>query len=222
MQCKVKEIFLSTQGEGLYVGYKQLFIRFCNCNLKCNYCDTPYTDDVDFYEFTPETLAKKVKEYDLKNIHSISLTGGEPLLWADFLQDFIFMVPQKFYLETNATLYKQYEKVKDLFEYVAADIKLPSATGIENPFKLHDNFFAIRHKNTFAKIVFDKNITDEEITECVNMAQKYELELILQPIMKGNDLGVSTSDILQIHDRFIHQYPKVRIIPQSHKFLGIE
>ena len=40
---KIKEIFTSIQGEGSYVGYKQLFIRLCGCNLNCAYCDTDYT-----------------------------------------------------------------------------------------------------------------------------------------------------------------------------------
>ena len=41
-KVKIKEIFTSIQGEGLFIGYKQLFIRFCGCNLSCNYCDTDY------------------------------------------------------------------------------------------------------------------------------------------------------------------------------------
>ena len=39
---RVKEIFTSIQGEGPYVGYKQLFIRLCGCNLNCSYCDTDF------------------------------------------------------------------------------------------------------------------------------------------------------------------------------------
>ena len=41
-KAKIKEIFASIQGEGPYVGVKQLFIRFCACNLNCDYCDTPF------------------------------------------------------------------------------------------------------------------------------------------------------------------------------------
>ena len=48
-KIKIKEIFESIQGEGPYVGYKQLFIRFCNCNLKCNYCDTEFSAGNEFY-----------------------------------------------------------------------------------------------------------------------------------------------------------------------------
>ena len=38
----ISEIFSSIQGEGLYIGERQLFIRFCGCNLKCDFCDTDY------------------------------------------------------------------------------------------------------------------------------------------------------------------------------------
>ena len=39
--AKVSEIFVSIQGEGAYVGQKQLFVRFAGCNLDCEYCDEP-------------------------------------------------------------------------------------------------------------------------------------------------------------------------------------
>ena len=39
---KIKELFASIQGEGPFIGYKQVFIRLCGCNLKCKYCDTDF------------------------------------------------------------------------------------------------------------------------------------------------------------------------------------
>ena len=36
----IKEIFYSLQGEGLFAGQPQYFLRFCGCNLDCPYCDT--------------------------------------------------------------------------------------------------------------------------------------------------------------------------------------
>ena len=41
MKAPVREMFVSVQGEGPYVGYRQLFVRFPKCNLNCIYCDTP-------------------------------------------------------------------------------------------------------------------------------------------------------------------------------------
>ena len=90
MKTYINEIFSSIQGEGPVVGYKQLFIRFCKCNLKCNYCDTEYKIGS---EYTSQELLKKIStEFDLKTFHSISLTGGEPLIEVEFLKDFLPLV----------------------------------------------------------------------------------------------------------------------------------
>ena len=72
----IKEIFESIQGEGPYIGYNQLFVRFSKCNLNCKYCDTDFTSDLK--EYSLEELLEETNKF--KNIHSISLTGGEPLL----------------------------------------------------------------------------------------------------------------------------------------------
>ena len=63
-KIKIKEIFESIQGEGPYVGYKQLFVRFCNCNLKCNYCDTEFSSDNDYIVYDACELADAVNSYN--------------------------------------------------------------------------------------------------------------------------------------------------------------
>lgn len=93
MKTKINEIFSSIQGEGPVVGYKQLFIRFCGCNLKCEYCDTEFLQGE---EYTAQELYEKVsKEYDLRSFHSVSLTGGEPLLHAEFLKNSYRLLKKK-------------------------------------------------------------------------------------------------------------------------------
>ena len=87
--AKVIEIFTSIQGEGPYIGVKQLFIRFCGCNLNCDYCDTDGEPNQNYFNFSHEELKNNVESFNLKTVHSISLTGGEPLLWVDFLIEFI-------------------------------------------------------------------------------------------------------------------------------------
>ena len=212
---KVKEIFASVQGEGPYVGVKQVFIRFCGCNLKCIYCDTDFSDGE---EFSPEALAQKVKEFE--DVHSISLTGGEPLLQAEFLKKFLPLTNKKIYLETNATLAQELLEVKPFIDIVSADIKLESASGVKAS---HEAFFNnCSGIETFAKIVFDENITECEIENCVNIAKKYGIMLILQPKMiGGGEMYISGEFAAKILDRFLAKYPDVRLIPQMHKFLGL-
>ena len=219
-KVKVKEIFASIQGEGPYVGYKQLFVRFCNCNLKCNYCDTEFSSNSDFIEICPNELAQKVNEY--KNVYSVSLTGGEPLLSVEFLRDFLPLVNKKIYLETNATLSDKFLEIKQYVNIVSADIKLESATGIKNSYKFHDKFFdACRGIETFAKIVFNSKITDDEISKCCELGKKYGFELILQPEMIEDKMSISPDFCAQILDKFLKNYEKVRLIPQVHKFLDV-
>ena len=117
-KVKIKEVFQSIQGEGPYVGYKQLFIRFCNCNLKCNFCDTEFSEVSDFIEYDPCELADIANVCE--NIHSISLTGGEPLLSVEFLKEFLPRVNKKIYLETNATLADKFLEVKPFIDIVSS------------------------------------------------------------------------------------------------------
>ena len=221
---RLKEIFASIQGEGPYIGYKQLFIRFCNCNLKCNYCDTEFGPEEYFEEFSPEELADYIKKkFDLSTIHSISLTGGEPLLSVVFLKRFLPLTGStKIYLETNATLADKLAEVIDFTDIIAADIKLESASGIKDTFKFHERFFeTARQKECFAKIVFNKNITEQEIAKCCEIAEKYNIELILQPAMINDKLTVDNEFIEKVLDKFLKLHPNTRLIPQVHKFLQV-
>lgn len=222
-KVKIKEIFASIQGEGSYMGTKQLFIRFCDCNLRCRYCDTEFSGEAELY--SPEELAEVVKKFGLKTIHSISLTGGEPLLSVDFLEKFLPILKNnylKVYLETNATLPKELERIINYVDYVSADIKLYSATGMMNMFETHDKFFAISKKvEHFAKVVFDSNITEEEIENCISLAKKYDIPLILQPKMDGDNMSVTSVFAVETMEKFLKKYPNVRLIPQVHKFLAV-
>lgn len=220
-KIKIKEIFASIQGEGPYVGYKQLFIRFCNCNLKCNYCDTEFSPNENFEEYCPNELAEKVDRFN--DIHSISLTGGEPLLSAEFLKDFLPLLNKKVYLETNATLADKFLEIKHFVDIVSADIKLESATGIKNSYIFHDKFFeACKGIETFAKIVFNNKITDEEISKCCELGNKYGIELVLQPEMiEGDKMSVTSDFAASVLDKFLKKYENVRLIPQVHKFLNV-
>lgn len=219
-KAQIKEIFTSIQGEGPFIGYKQLFIRFCGCNLTCDFCDTEYGEE-NSKNYTVEELVNIAKQH--LDCHSVSLTGGEPLLHAGFLKEFLPQCPLPVYLETNSTLAGELSEIIDYVDYVAADIKLPSATGGIGYWKDHSHFFeTATHKEMFAKIVFDENITEEEITEACKLGAHFNVELILQPKCNPNKNMPSTEFIESVLDKFLEKYRKVRLIPQVHKFLDVK
>lgn len=220
-KARIKEIFSSIQGEGPFIGYKQLFVRFCGCNLNCNYCDTEY-DYVSGRDYTIEELNEIVKKHS--DCHSISLTGGEPLLNTGFLKQFLPHCPLPVYLETNATLAGEVKEIIDYVDYISADIKLPSATGGSDYWDVHESFFeATVHKSLFAKIVFDSNITEGEIIRSCKLGAKFGIELVLQPKTASDGALSVTNDFMErTLDRFLCKYKKVRLIPQVHKYLNLQ
>ncbi len=214
----IKEIFQSIQGEGPYMGVNQLFIRFSKCNLNCSYCDTDFKSDLK--EYNSIELLNEIKKY--KNIHSVSLTGGEPLTEIDFLLELLPLLDNKIYLETNGTLYNNLLKIIDYTDIVSMDIKLPSATNMPDMFDTHKKFIEIaKKKDLFLKVVFNEKITDYEMEKTVNLAKEYEILIVLQPQMSGNNLCISSDIINGIYNKFTDRYKNVRLIPQVHKFLNL-
>lgn len=61
IKANINEIFASIQGEGRYVGEKQLFVRFSSCNLKCAYCDTQHQQGQSFSVFD---VASEIEKYN--------------------------------------------------------------------------------------------------------------------------------------------------------------
>ena len=220
METSIKEIFASIQGEGPYIGYKQLFIRFCGCNLNCNYCDTEFCVS-DSKKYSVNELANIVN--DNLDCHSVSLTGGEPLLNVKFMKEFLPKCGLPVYLETNGTLYKELAEIIDFVTYISADIKLPSCTGLNPLWEEHDKFFNIASKQIlFAKVVFGKGVTDDEIKQACELCSKYDIELVLQPKMNGVIPEVKSDFMEKVLDKALKYYKKVRLIPQVHKFIDVQ
>ena len=217
---KVKEIFASIQGEGPFIGYKQLFIRLCRCNLNCAYCDTDFGTN-DSKEYSADEIADICNQND--DCHSISITGGEPLLHTNFIIELSKKCNLPIYLETNGTLPEKLAEVIDSIRYIAADIKLPSCTNLPPMWEQHEEFLRIAsQKELFAKVVFDENINDFEIHKITHLCKKYCIELVLQPMMRGKNPAVNSDFMQNILDKCLKIHPNTRLIPQVHKFIDAQ
>lgn len=79
---KISEVFASIQGEGILSGVPSLFIRVSGCNLRCTWCDTPYTSwEPSGEEWGIDRILDWVAQHPA--YRHIVLTGGEPMLFAD-------------------------------------------------------------------------------------------------------------------------------------------
>lgn len=78
---RITEIFHSLQGEGPETGKRTAFVRTARCNLRCAWCDTPYSFG-EGTEMSVEEVLGRVRSFRTRNV---CLTGGEPLLQAESL-----------------------------------------------------------------------------------------------------------------------------------------
>ncbi|WP_299465712.1 7-carboxy-7-deazaguanine synthase QueE [uncultured Gimesia sp.] len=74
----ISEIFHSPQGEGKWIGVPSIFIRTSGCNLRCWFCDTPYTSwNPEGDKMSVDAILEHIEQYDCEHV---VVTGGEPML----------------------------------------------------------------------------------------------------------------------------------------------
>ena len=75
---RIAEIFHSVQGEGSLVGIPSVFVRTSGCNLRCSWCDTPYTSwHPEGDDWSVERILGEVAKYPSRHV---VVTGGEPMI----------------------------------------------------------------------------------------------------------------------------------------------
>lgn len=134
---KIAEIFHSIQGEGLLAGTPSVFVRTSGCNLRCWYCDTPYSSwEPEGDKFEPDEIVRRVLEVDCGHV---VITGGEPMLWPSLvgLVDDLRRAGRHVTIETAGTL-----DVPVTCDLASISPKLASST----PTRQEGGRFALMHE----------------------------------------------------------------------------
>lgn len=230
LSSHISEVFLSIQGEGKYAGARQLFIRFSDCDINCCDCDTDYKRKKSF-EFLGKKFLNPVKVDELikfikssnilDEIHSISFTGGEPLLnWQEI--EYIISslgTSTKYFLETSGFHIDKLERIYKKFDVVSIDIKLNSTFNIKNNIEILKTADFIDQQKSYFKLVIDKNIKNSEINDVVELLKiKKFYEIYLH--FKNNLIEFNFLDVIM--RKFYTKGITVYYIPQIHKLVGFK
>ncbi|MBU4472749.1 MAG: 7-carboxy-7-deazaguanine synthase QueE [Candidatus Omnitrophica bacterium] len=223
MKGKISEVFESVQGEGLYLGERQLFVRFFGCNLgRCQFCDTKVGR---FREYAPGELLEELVRYK-DGCNFISFTGGEPLLQNDFLKEISRLTHErgfKNYLETNGTLPDALEETIDYLDIVAMDLKLPSSTGLNAFWDMHRRFLKIAScKEVFLKTVICHSTSKDELKEALRLIKEINnsVILVLQPNSYENGRRMQEK-LKNFKEICIRDNIVTCVIPQMHEMIGL-
>ena len=205
---KIKEIFLTKQGEGYHTGRKSVFIRFSGCNLWsglekdrhkaiCNWCDTDFigTDGINGGSYSLNEVIKIVCElWPINNDEKpfVVCTGGEPLLQLDqYFVDEIHKNGFEIAIETNGTCLPP-----DKIDWICVSPKNNTNLIIKNGDEL--------------KFVYPQSNFEPQQFENFNFNHFF-----IQPMD-----GINYNKNIKMSKKFIEKNPKWKLSLQTHKILG--
>ncbi|MGE0616757.1 MAG: 7-carboxy-7-deazaguanine synthase QueE [Bacteriovoracia bacterium] len=117
-------IFFTRQGEGKYTGVPSVFVRLSGCNLRCTWCDTPYSSHApERLSHTVEETLERLLAFDCEHV---VVTGGEPFLQPGVkaLIDGLVDAGRFVTVETNGTI-----ALETKAQFLSISPKLGNSTG---------------------------------------------------------------------------------------------
>ncbi len=172
---QIAEVYASLQGEGRLAGTPSVFVRTSGCNLRCHWCDTPFTSWQP--SGTQRDVASLLAEVTALGLNHVVVTGGEPLLAAGIgdLCQRLRATGQHITIETAATvLPPDGPPAADL---MSLSPKLQSST----PAAEH-GMWRQRHA--------DRRRRDDVIRTLMQSAPQYQLKFVID---SPNDLDETTA-----------------------------
>ena len=192
----IVEIFHSVQGEGFHTGIPHVFIRFGNCNLRCEWCDT---DFMTFEDMDIDSIIEEVLSYDCDRV---IFTGGEPAM-----QDLSVMGKRlkehgiSISIETNGTI-----PVDPIIDWICVSPKD----------QLYPNVSIKQRTGDELKVVYcgqDLALYDE--------LKKGFTHLYIQPCYVEDESVEANGKRFQIVERLVKDSPGWRLSLQTHKWMGV-
>jgi len=178
-------------------------------------------------------VLRRVRRLDAKKLcRTVSVTGGEPLMQAEFLTALLPALRRagrRTYLETSGVHPHLLRRVVRDCDVVAMDIKCPGDTG--KPYWTeHREFLAVAGKKAFVKIVLTSKTTEAEVRKAVELVAdaRPRPPLVLQPVTPVRDRRhggalrpPSPERLAAIFKYARRRLSDVRLVPQMHRLWGL-
>jgi organic radical activating enzyme len=193
----IVEIFHSVQGEAYHMGKPHVFIRFGNCNLRCEWCDTNF---LEYEEMELQEIVDKVLSF---NCNRIIFTGGEPCL-QDLETIGIALKKQGMNLsvETNGTI-----NVPEIIDWICVSPKD----------QLYPNSKISQRTGDELKVVY----CGQELSMYDELKSGFT-HLYLQPCYIESMTVEENGKSFAIVENLVKDNPDWRLSLQTHKWMGVD
>jgi 7-carboxy-7-deazaguanine synthase len=208
---RIIEQFYSIQGESTYAGMPCHFIRLHGCNLRCEYCDTPYAYG-DEVKFDLASAADVIKAY-MENVpRLVEFTGGEPLLQMDPLTEVCreLIKYSTVLIETNGSIDISPFKMAPANLVLVMDVKTPSSKMESKIY--YDNFKHIRPVDEIKFVVG----TYEDFQFAKQIIETYSLQTRCKPMCSPIFGQIELPDLASW---VLNETPYMRMQVQLHKII---
>jgi organic radical activating enzyme len=158
--------------------------------------------------------------YDLASFHSISFTGGEPLLYREFLHEMAAKLRSevKFFLETSGHAPALLTEAAEDFDYISVDLKMHIEPFLQHADRLLSAVGLISQDKIYVKLPLRRE-DDSRIAASAELLSRYAIQQVwLQPIDNAYEL----SQVFSWQATFAKQGIDARFVPQMHKLMGIQ
>ncbi|MDH7596944.1 MAG: 7-carboxy-7-deazaguanine synthase QueE [Methanothrix sp.] len=241
------EIFTSLQGEGPLLGRRQVFVRFSGCSLGCSYCDTrAYLRRTESCQLeaapgsrmfirirnplSVDMVIECVKLHAAPEVHSVSITGGEPLEQPEFAETLageLKSLGMRVYLETNGFSCDLFSRIAEHIDIAAIDVKLPGTVRCsrDQSDRLIENELACLRRSsemgihTIAKVVVLQETGERDLERICREMPSVDA-IVIQP---ATGQCMSELKLLALHSIASRHLgaDRAMVIPQMHKALGM-
>ena len=197
--------------------------------MACAYCDETEKKARDM---SLADILKEVARLEKKSgPHAcVSLTGGEPLLYTEFLKPLCAALKKRKYrtlLETSGVLWRPLSRIIGACDIIAMDLKLPSVTRQKDFLAEHRKFLALaKRKEVYIKVVVSKSVDPGEYGKHLRMVAQVapKAPVFLQPVSRGGKIYPDPS-LMRFLDKLQRTGAKilndVRVGIQLHKLMNI-
>lgn len=193
----VVEIFHSVQGEAFHAGIPHVFIRFGNCNLRCEWCDT---DFLTFEEMELENIVNEVLKYNCKRV---IFTGGEPCLQdLETIGRELKKYDINLSVETNGTI-----PVPDIIDWICVSPKD----------QVYANVPIKQRIGNELKVVY----CGQDLSMYDDLKQGFEHHF-LQPCYMENDTVEQNGKSFALVENIVKNNSRWRLSLQTHKWMGVD